>query len=74
MKFLCVLSSLLACVQILAVGRNISFNRLDVEDGLSSAPVYDILPDPAAPLWLSVWYGGYFQINCAVFETKSISL
>lgn len=57
MKFLCVLSSLLACVQILAVGRNISFNRLDVEDGLSSAPVYDILPDPAGVMWMATSQG-----------------
>ena len=52
-KLLPSILSFLICFQISANDRKISFNHLDIEDGLSNVSITDIWPDPSGVIWIA---------------------
>lgn len=57
MRFFCALSSFLICLHLSAGERTISFNHLNLEDRMSSVPIYDIFPDSVGVMWLATPQG-----------------
>ena len=65
-KLLCILSALMICLMIQANGRKISFNHLNIEDGLSSISIHDLWLDPSGVIWIATASG----LDC--FDGNSI--
>ena len=67
-KVLCIITAVLAWLQISANERPLSFKHINHEDGLSSVSITDIYPDKNGIIWI----GTYTGLDC-IEETVIIS-
>lgn len=56
-RLIFILMTTLACLDVLAGGKKLSFNHLNIEDGLSSVSINDIWTDPSGVIYIATAVG-----------------